>query len=101
MKAFVIGDKSTVLGFRLVGISGTSVSDKSAALDALRSAVSMNDIMIVLVTDDFSSQIQDEIDKLRSKNTAPMIIEIPTRLEAEREAPSTKKLMQEIMRIRV
>ncbi len=101
MKAYVIGDKSVVLGFRLVGIRGEPVSDKNEALDALNSAVGMKDIGIILVDDHFSSQIQDDIDKFRSKSSAPMIIEIPTRLEAVGEQSSTKKLMQEIMRIRV
>jgi V/A-type H+-transporting ATPase subunit F len=101
MKAFVIGDKSVVLSFRLVGIKGTSVSNKSEALDALSSTFNMKDIGIVLVTDDFSSQIQDKIDKFRSKSAAPMIISIPSRLEAVGEPSSTNRLMREIMRIRV
>jgi V/A-type H+-transporting ATPase subunit F len=101
MKAFVIGDKSVVLGFRLVGIRGETVSDKSEALDTLKKAMSMEDIGIILVTDDMSSQIQNVIDEIRSKGTAPMIVEIPKRLEAVGEPTSTQKLMQEIMRVRV
>jgi vacuolar-type H+-ATPase subunit F/Vma7 len=101
MKAFVIGDKSVVLGFRFVGISGETVSDKNEALDALKKAVTMEDVEIILVTDDFSSQIQNTIDTIRSKSTTPMIVEIPTRLEATGGPTSTQKLMKEIMRIRV
>jgi V/A-type H+-transporting ATPase subunit F len=101
MKAFVIGDKSVVLGFRLVGIKGDPVSDKNEALDALKKAVSMKDVGIILVTDDFSSQIQNMIDTIRSKSATPMIVEIPKRLEAVGGPTSAQKLMQEIMRIRV
>jgi vacuolar-type H+-ATPase subunit F/Vma7 len=101
MKAFVIGDKSVVTGFRFVGIRGEAVSSKNEALDALKKAVAMEDIKIILVTDDFSSQIQNTIDATRSKSSAPMIVEIPARLETGGGPTSTQKLMQEIMRIRV
>ena len=35
MKFYVIGDRQTVLGFRLVGIEGTDVAGRDEALDAL------------------------------------------------------------------
>ncbi len=101
MKALVIGDKDVVLGFQLVGIKGMAVSNKEEAVDALKTAVDIDDIRIIFITEDFSTQIYDEIASLRHKLGAPLIVDIPSRSGIPGESLSTQKLLQKMMRSRV
>jgi len=100
-KAYMIGDKDLILGFQLAGIKGVSVSNRNEALNALKQAVNMKDIKIIFVSEEFSAQIHDEIDKIRSSSGAPLIVEMPRGSELPGESSSTQKLMQRILRIRV
>lgn len=101
MRAFVVGDKDVVLGFELAGIKGAAVSSREEASEALKTAANMADIKIVFVTEDFSTQIYDEITALRSQPNAPLIVEMPGRSGATGELYSTQKLLQNMLKIRV
>jgi len=77
------------------------VSNKSEALDALKEAANMKNVKIILITENFSSQLHDEIDAIRSRISAPLITEIPGRFEVTDKLSSTQKLMQKVLMIRV
>jgi V/A-type H+-transporting ATPase subunit F len=77
MKFYVIGDRQTVLGFRLVGIEGTDVEDRDQALAALRTAVSEKDIGIVLITEKVAGKMRDEVDARLYGMGFPLVLEIP------------------------
>jgi len=100
-KAYIIGDKDLILGFQLAGIKGMSVSNKNEALHALKQAVNMEDIKIIFISEEFSVQIYDEIDEIRSRGRAPLIVEIPRGLEISGEPSSTQRLMRRVLRLRV
>ncbi len=101
MKAFVVGDRDIVLGFQLVGIQGIAVSSREEALDALRTAEKMTDVKIVFITEDFSTQIHDEITSLRHRPGAQLIIDLPGSSGAAVESYSMQKLLQKMLRTRV
>lgn len=101
MKAFIIGDKDVVLGFQLVGIKGVAVSSKEEASKALRAAANMTNVKIVFITEDFSTQICDEITALRSQPVAPFIVEVPGRRGVTGELCSTQNLLEKMLRARV
>jgi V/A-type H+-transporting ATPase subunit F len=77
MKFYVIGDRGTVLGFRLVGIEGTEVTDRAEALAALKEAVAMEGIGIVLITEKAAAQIRDEVEARLYGMGFPLVLEIP------------------------
>lgn len=101
MKAFIIGEKDVVLGFQLAGVEGSMVSSKEEASEALKKAFGMRDIGIVFITEDFSTQIYDEITRLRSQPNMPFIVEVPGRSGGTGELYSTQKLLQKMLRMRV
>lgn len=86
MLGFVIGDSDMVTGFRLVGVEGTEATSASEAQEALEKALGRNDIAIIVVSEEFSSQpqLREEIDKVRRDRVTPMIVEVP----ASRGKPS-------------
>jgi vacuolar-type H+-ATPase subunit F/Vma7 len=79
MLGFVIGDNDMIAGFRLVGVEGTEVVSVEEAQVAFNKAISRNDIAIILISEEFSIQMRDEIEKIRSEQIAPIIVEIPGR----------------------
>jgi vacuolar-type H+-ATPase subunit F/Vma7 len=80
MHAFVIGDYDMVTGFQLVGIRGVVVSTVDEARHALSKAVENIDFAIILISEDFSTKMQDNIYKLRLDRIAPLVVELPGRL---------------------
>jgi V/A-type H+-transporting ATPase subunit F len=87
MKFYVIGDRGTVLGFRLVGIEGAEVADREEALAALREAVAMSGIGIILITEGVASGIRDEVDARLYGMGFPLVLEIP-----DSRGPSVERL---------
>jgi vacuolar-type H+-ATPase subunit F/Vma7 len=77
MKFYVIGDRHTVLGFRLVGIEGADVANRDEALAALKAAVAGNDVGIILITEAVAGQVRDEVEARLYGMGFPLVLEIP------------------------
>ena len=77
MLGFVIGDSLMVTGFRLVGVEGAEVTSVDQAREALSNVFKRSDIAIVILSEEFSSQMQDEIENMRSNRITPLIVEVP------------------------
>jgi vacuolar-type H+-ATPase subunit F/Vma7 len=68
-----------VTGFQLVGIKGIEVSTVDEARRTLIKAVENFDASIVIVSEDFSTELRATIDELRLNRIAPLIVELPGR----------------------
>lgn len=79
MYALVIGDRDMVTGFQLVGIKGIEVATVDEARRTLVKAVENFDVSIVIVSEDFSTELRATIDELRLNRIAPLIVELPGR----------------------
>lgn len=77
MTFFVIGDRETVLGFRLVGVEGRVAPERESALAALKDVVLQKDVGIVLLTEKVAAQIRDEVDSRLYGFGFPLVLEIP------------------------
>ena len=77
MKFFVIGDRETVLGLRLVGVHGRVVEDATEAVAALREALKQSGIGVVLITERLAAQMRDEVDARLYGAGFPLVLEIP------------------------
>ncbi len=77
MTFFVIGDRETVLGFRLAGVEGRVVDERDAAMAALKDAVLQKDVGIVLLTEKVAAQIRGEVDSRLYGFGFPLVLEIP------------------------
>ena len=77
MRFYVIGDRQTVLGFRLVGIEGAVTTDRETALVALRDAASRAEVGVVLITERVAADIREEVDARLYGAGFPLVLEIP------------------------
>lgn len=97
MIAYVIGDSDMITGFRLVGVEGAEAVTVEEAEKALRTALTRNDIAIILVSDAFSRDptIREQVDKIRQEQVTPLIVELP----GSRGASSSIPLSETISKI--
>ncbi len=85
MHAFVIGDNYMNTGFRLVGVEGVEVTSVDEAKVALNKALEIIDIAVIIIDEEFSSKMREEIANIRSTRTNPLIVEIPGPLGSKGE----------------
>jgi vacuolar-type H+-ATPase subunit F/Vma7 len=85
MQGFVIGDHNMITGFKLVGIEGAEVTSPEEAQQALYKALTRPDLAVIIVSEEFSSQLREEIDKERLSHLTPLIVEVPGRFGATGE----------------
>ncbi|MCC6154176.1 MAG: V-type ATP synthase subunit F [Candidatus Hydrogenedentes bacterium] len=77
MNIFVIGDRDTVLGFRLAGVRGGVVSERDDAATALDSALRDSSNGLVLITESIADMIRERVDMHRASAGIPIVLEIP------------------------
>ncbi len=85
MEYFVIGERELVLGFMLVGVQGSAVSNRQEALDSfneitgqLSSATAKESKPKVLIlTEDVADMLSEEVQSWQLRGKAPLIVEIP------------------------
>ena len=77
MNIFVIGDRDTVLGFRLAGVRGGVVSEREDAGTVLDDALRDTSNGLVLVTESVADMIRERVDAHRFGAAMPLVLEIP------------------------
>lgn len=77
MLGFVIGGNDVTRGFRLVGLDGEEVTSVNEARQALAKALARKDVAIILVSEEFSTQMRMDIEKARLERLTPLIVEVP------------------------
>lgn len=87
MSIYVIGDRNTVLGFRLAGTSGDIVTTKEEALARLDAALECEDLEILLITQDWAKLIRSRLEQLHITRLRPLILEVPDSEAATWEQP--------------
>jgi V/A-type H+-transporting ATPase subunit F len=69
MKIFTVGSKSFVTSFQLAGIPGVISKNPQNALNEIKRLTDDSDVGLVLVSDDITESINDELTVLRSEKS--------------------------------
>jgi V/A-type H+-transporting ATPase subunit F len=78
MKISVIGDHSTVTGFRLAGVNeGFEVEEGKEALPILKDKFKEKDSGLIIITEKLYEEIEEDIKRLTEKRVTPMVVAIP------------------------
>ena len=90
MDYFVIGERELVLGFKLAGVQGSYVSNRSEALDAfcrvtgktggrdqIVAMAAQDRPKILILTEDVSDMLSEEVTEWQMAGKSPLIVEIP------------------------
>ncbi len=79
MEIGVVGDFSTVTGFRLAGVRETyEVNEPKDAVEALKELIKKG-VGLIIITERLADQIRDSIAALIEGKDLPLIVEIPDR----------------------
>jgi len=78
LKIVALGSKAFATGFALAGVQGEFVNSPQQALERLKSLVSDQDVGLIMMSDDVSKPIQNEITAIRAKRAVPLIYEVPS-----------------------
>jgi V/A-type H+-transporting ATPase subunit F len=77
LKVVAVGGKAFVTGFVLSGVTGEFVSSSGEALDRVRKLVANPDVGLIMISDEVSKPIRDDLTAIRSKKPIPLIYEVP------------------------
>jgi len=69
VKIFTVGSKSFVTSFQLAGVPGIISETPQKALDEIRKLTDDSDVGLVLVSDDITEPINDELTALRAEKS--------------------------------
>ena len=69
VKIFTVGSKSFVTSFQLAGVPGIISETPQKALDEIKKLTEDSDVGLVLVSDDISEPINDELTTLRAEKS--------------------------------
>ncbi len=69
MKVFTVGSKSFVTSFQLAGIGGIVSPTPEMALDEIKKLADDSDVGLILVSDDITESINDELTALRAEKS--------------------------------
>jgi V/A-type H+/Na+-transporting ATPase subunit F len=78
-KIAIIGDRDTIIGFKLLGVSLFFSSNKDEVIGILDKLVK-EEYAVIFVTEDIADQISGEIERLQKTSFASITI-IPNKLE--------------------
>ncbi len=76
MKVITVGSKSFVTSFQLAGVAGIISESPQKALDEIKKLTDDSDVGLILVSDDISESIDDELTALRAKKST-LVFSLP------------------------
>ena len=86
MEFFVIGERELLLGFKLVGVDGSVAMNRDEALEAFNRVTGQGGAMalpsperpkVLILTEEVSAMLEDEVIAWQKKADYPLIVEIP------------------------
>ena len=69
MKIFTVGSKSFVTSFQLAGVPGVISDTPKQAFDEIKKLTDDSDVGLILVSDDITEEINDELTALRAEKS--------------------------------
>ena len=77
MKVVAVGGKAFVTGFVLSGVSGEYAPTPSVALEKIEALSKDPTVGLIMVSDEVSKPISDQLTAMKSKKAIPLIYEVP------------------------
>ena len=95
MKVFTVGSKSFVTSFQLAGVPGIISESPQKAMDEIRKLTDDSDVGLVLVSDDISTSIDDELTALRAEKDT-LVFSLPS-IGSEKTEVNYRLMLKKIL----
>ena len=97
----VIGSEDAVWGFALAGVRGQVVRTRDEMNQALDAALADEKVDILLVTDDVAELARERVDTLKTRSTAPLVVEIPGPAGPSADRPPLSEVIRRTIGVRI
>ncbi|MCY1714585.1 V-type ATP synthase subunit F [Caproiciproducens galactitolivorans] len=102
MRFYLISDNvDTQVGLRLAGIEGVVVHEPAEVKKALKEAMEMEDVAVILMTETLISLCPDMVYDLKLNQKRPLILEIPDRHGNGRTKDSITRYVREAIGLNI
>ncbi|NLG92953.1 MAG: ATP synthase subunit F [Clostridiales bacterium] len=102
MRFYLISDNvDTQVGLRLAGIEGVVVHEAAEVQKALKEAMEMEDVAVILMTETLISLCPDMVYDLKLNQKRPLILEIPDRHGNGRTKDSITRYVREAIGLNI
>lgn len=98
VRVIAIGGQSFVTGFLLSGVEGYVADDPTQALQKIREFSRRDDVGLMVLSDDISEPIRDELNTIRMKKPIPVIYELPGP-NSQRKPIDYKQMLKKVLGI--
>jgi len=95
VKIVTVGSRSFVTSFQLAGVPGIISVTPETALDEIKKLTDDSDVGLVLVSDDISTPIDDELTELRAKKST-LVFALPA-IGSEKTEVNYRKMLKKIL----
>lgn len=95
MKIFTVGNKSFVTSFQLAGVPGIISETPQNALDEIKKLTDDSDVGLVLVSDDITKSIDDELTALRAEKST-LVFALPS-IGSEKVEVNYRAMLKKIL----
>ncbi len=95
MKIFTVGSKSFVTSFQLAGVPGIISESPEKALDEIKRLTDDSDVGLVLVSDDITASINDELTALRAEKDT-LVFSLPS-IGSEKTEVNYRVMLKKIL----
>lgn len=102
MRFHLISDNiDTIVGMRLAGIKGVLVHEPEEVQTALRDAMEIEDVAVILMTEKLVKLCPDLVYELKLNRQRPLIVEIPDRHGNGRARDSITKYVRDAIGVKI
>lgn len=91
-----IGSRIFVTSFQLAGVEGIKVETASEALQQINKMENLNDVGLVLISEDIGKEIRTQLTNIRANRPIPLIFELPAP-GSSRENVDYRALLKQIL----
>lgn len=102
MRFYLISDNvDTQVGMRLAGIDGVVVHETAEVQKALKDALAMDDVAVILITETLLNLCHDTVYHIKLTQKRPLIVEIPDRHGNGRTGDSISRYVREAIGVKI
>ncbi len=103
MRIGVVGDSTTVRGFRLAGVKDAyEVEEAGRAAEVLRELLKDENVGLIIITEKIANKIREDVERLARERLIPIIVEIPDKRGAiEKRVDPIKELVKRAVGVEI
>ena len=102
MRCYVLSDNTdTLMGMRLAGIEGELVHEQEELRKALRSAMQMENVAVIMLTEKLAAMCDAELTELKAHVAKPLLVVSPDRHGSADMTASISRYLAETVGIHI